>query len=49
MNASLIKEWGELMARRCKYNTSGQDGSDFATWARFRGAMQEPVQMELFA
>lgn len=49
MNASLIKEWNELLARRRKHNTSGQDGSDFSAWAKFRGATREPVQMELFA
>jgi len=49
MNAALRTEWLELLARRRKHNTSGQDGSDFAVWLQYRGSPKEPEQMELFA
>lgn len=49
MTTTLIKEFEALLARRRKFNTSGQDGSDFAEWAKFRSAVPAPVQMELFA
>ena len=48
MDASLLKEWDALLERRRKFNTSGQDGSDFAEWCKFRNAIPEPTQMELF-
>lgn len=49
MNSPLLKEWDALLARRRKFNTSRQDGGDFAAWAKFRGAVLAPLQMELFA
>lgn len=49
MTATLLKEWDALLSRRRKFNTSGQDGGDFATWMKFRGVTQMPVQLELFA
>ena len=49
MNAALLKEWNALLARRRKFNANGHDGSDFAAWAKFRGAVLAPLQMELFA
>lgn len=48
MNAALLKEWDALLARRRKFNTSGQDGSDFAVWLKFRSSTSEPVQMDMF-
>ncbi len=49
MNSALHNEWNALLASRRKFNTSGQDGSDFAEWCKFRNAIPEPTQMELFA
>ena len=49
MTPTLLKQWEALLARRRKFNTSGQDGGDFAAWVKFRGAVLAPVQMELFA
>ena len=49
MNTALLKEWDALPDRRRKFNASGQDGSDFAAWAKFRCAVLAPLQMELFA
>ena len=48
MTADLLREWDGILAGRRKNGASGQDGSDFAVWLKFRGVPNQPVQMELF-
>lgn len=42
-------EWIAILERRRRFNTSGQDGSDFELWSKYHSTTLEPEQMELFA
>lgn len=41
--------WDAIIARRIRCGTSGQDGSDYRLWLKWRGLPVEPVQLELFS
>lgn len=44
----LHADWDAIIARRRRFNTSGQDGCDFAQWLQSQGASAGPHQLELF-